>query len=145
MAFFIWIRPGGSAVQSSFPPLFTSPMASSISLFLSSPFATSSHLSSSQEPATASSQRRFLIKCSSEPPLVPSIKFNKRDFLWGITLGSLILKEPLKSVAREVEVGSYLPPSPSDPAFVVFKATPKDTPALRAGNSSLFNPAIFSW
>ncbi|XP_078182602.1 thylakoid lumenal protein (Mog1/PsbP/DUF1795-like photosystem II reaction center PsbP family protein) [Carex rostrata] len=110
-------------------------MASSISLFLSSPCATSSHLSSSQEPATtASSPRRFLIKCSSEPPPVPSIKFNKRDFLWGITLGSLILKEPFKSMAREVEVGSYLPPSPSDAAFVVFKATPKDTPALRAGN-----------
>ncbi|OMO90100.1 Mog1/PsbP, alpha/beta/alpha sandwich [Corchorus olitorius] len=36
--------------------------------------------------------------------------------------------------AREVEVGSYLPPSPSDPSFVVFKASPKDTPALRAGN-----------
>lgn len=41
---------------------------------------------------------------------------------------------PSKSDAREVEVGSYLPPSPSDPGFVVFKATSKDTPALRAGN-----------
>lgn len=39
-------------------------------------------------------------------------------------------------MAREVEVGSYLPPSPSNPAFVVFEATAKDTPALRAGNSS---------
>ncbi|KAE8692394.1 PsbP domain-containing protein 6 [Hibiscus syriacus] len=36
--------------------------------------------------------------------------------------------------AREVEVGSYLPPSAADPSFVVFKASPKDTPALRAGN-----------
>ncbi|XP_030463586.1 psbP domain-containing protein 6, chloroplastic [Syzygium oleosum] len=36
--------------------------------------------------------------------------------------------------AKEVEVGSYLPPSPSDPSFVLFKASPRDTPALRAGN-----------
>ncbi|WOH06336.1 hypothetical protein DCAR_0625761 [Daucus carota subsp. sativus] len=36
--------------------------------------------------------------------------------------------------AREVEVGSFLPPAPSDPSFVLFKATTKDTPALRAGN-----------
>ena len=35
--------------------------------------------------------------------------------------------------AREVEVGSFLPPAPSDPSFVLFKATTKDTPALRAG------------
>lgn len=38
------------------------------------------------------------------------------------------------AVAREVEVGSYLPTSPIDPSFVVFQATSKDTPALRAGN-----------
>ncbi|KAJ6700175.1 hypothetical protein OIU79_013253 [Salix purpurea] len=38
------------------------------------------------------------------------------------------------SEAREIEVGSYLPPSPTDPSFVLFKASPKDTPALRAGN-----------
>ncbi|XP_010036387.2 psbP domain-containing protein 6, chloroplastic [Eucalyptus grandis] len=38
------------------------------------------------------------------------------------------------AAAKEVEVGSYLPPSPSDPSFVFFKASPKDTPALRAGN-----------
>lgn len=41
---------------------------------------------------------------------------------------------PFPSEAREVEVGSYLPPSGKDPSFVLFKATPKDTPALRAGN-----------
>ncbi|RZC79181.1 hypothetical protein C5167_003899 [Papaver somniferum] len=34
--------------------------------------------------------------------------------------------------AREIEVGSFLPPFPSDPSFVVFKASSKDTPALRA-------------
>lgn len=46
----------------------------------------------------------------------------------------LLWKQPPVSEAREVEVGSYLQPSPSDPSFVLFKATPKDTPALRAGN-----------
>ncbi|KAI4319644.1 hypothetical protein MLD38_033221 [Melastoma candidum] len=44
------------------------------------------------------------------------------------------LLAPLPSAAKEVEVGSYLPTLPSDPSFVVFKATTKDTPALRAGN-----------
>lgn len=39
--------------------------------------------------------------------------------------------------AREVEVGSFLPPSPTDPSFVLFKATTKDTPALRAGTNTI--------
>lgn len=47
----------------------------------------------------------------------------------------LQLKEAPTSEAREVEVGSYLPPSPSDPSFVLFKAKPSDTPALRAGDA----------
>lgn len=38
------------------------------------------------------------------------------------------------AMAREVEVGSYLPAATDDPRFVQFKATSKDTPALRAGN-----------
>ncbi|CAM6091194.1 unnamed protein product [Calypogeia fissa] len=44
------------------------------------------------------------------------------------------LKTPEDAVAREVQVGSYLPVSEADPSFVQFKATSKDTPALRAGN-----------
>lgn len=53
----------------------------------------------------------------------------------GLVLSPLILsKAPPSSEAREIEVGSYLPPSPTDPSFVLFKASPKDTPALRAGN-----------
>ncbi|KAF2308251.1 hypothetical protein GH714_038638 [Hevea brasiliensis] len=59
----------------------------------------------------------------------------RRQILQGFALSPLILiKETAISEAREVEVGSYLPPSSSDPSFVLFKATPKDTPALRAGN-----------
>lgn len=42
--------------------------------------------------------------------------------------------KPEGAMAREVEVGSYLPASPDDPRFVQFRATAKDTPALRAGN-----------
>ncbi|KAF5750312.1 psbP domain-containing protein 6 chloroplastic [Tripterygium wilfordii] len=63
---------------------------------------------------------------------------SRRDMLkrLGLAILPLILvKEPPHSdAAREVEVGTYLPPLPSDPSFVVFKASPKDTPALRAGN-----------
>ncbi|KAH7557097.1 hypothetical protein ACOSP7_026507 [Xanthoceras sorbifolium] len=60
----------------------------------------------------------------------------RRQFLKGLTIFPLttLFEQPLSSQAREVEVGSYLPPSPSDPSFVLFKASPKDTPALRAGN-----------
>lgn len=59
--------------------------------------------------------------------------FLRREFLKGIALAPILWKQPPFSEAREVEVGSYLPPLPSDPSFVLFKATPKDTPALRAG------------
>ncbi|KAM0948721.1 putative photosystem II [Dioscorea sansibarensis] len=58
----------------------------------------------------------------------------RRDFIGGIALLAALWREPQASEAREVEVGSYLPPFSSDPSFVVFKASPKDTPALRAGN-----------
>ncbi|KAM6578810.1 hypothetical protein CsatB_030647 [Cannabis sativa] len=60
----------------------------------------------------------------------------RRDFLKGLALLPVFLdlKTPSSSAAREVEVGSYLPTSPSDPNFVLFKASSKDTPALRAGN-----------
>ncbi|KAI5663989.1 hypothetical protein M9H77_23312 [Catharanthus roseus] len=58
---------------------------------------------------------------------------SRRDLFKGLALVPLVLTPP-PSIAREVEVGSYLPPSPSNPSFVVFQATPKDTPALRAGN-----------
>jgi hypothetical protein len=33
----------------------------------------------------------------------------------------------------QVEVGAFLPASKENPDFVQFKASPKDTPALRAG------------
>lgn len=57
----------------------------------------------------------------------------------GLTLLPLSLPlfesvHPLSSESKEIEVGSYLPPSQSDPSFVFFKASPRDTPALRAGN-----------
>uniref|UniRef100_A0A0F7GYJ3 Photosystem II reaction center PsbP family protein n=1 Tax=Monsonia marlothii TaxID=163685 RepID=A0A0F7GYJ3_9ROSI len=55
----------------------------------------------------------------------------RREFLKGLALCPLILPN---SQAREIDVGSVLPPAPSDPSFVIFKASSKDTPALRAGN-----------
>ncbi|CAI9099484.1 OLC1v1036311C1 [Oldenlandia corymbosa var. corymbosa] len=64
----------------------------------------------------------------------PQFNISQRDFVNGLSLMPLLpyLAAP-PSEARQVEVGSYLPPSPTDPSFVVFQATPKDTPALRAG------------
>ncbi|KAJ4706708.1 PsbP family [Melia azedarach] len=60
---------------------------------------------------------------------------SRREILKGLAILPLtVIKQPPPSEAREVEVGSYLPQSPSDPSFVLFKASPKDTPALRAGN-----------
>uniref|UniRef100_A0A803LT42 PsbP C-terminal domain-containing protein n=1 Tax=Chenopodium quinoa TaxID=63459 RepID=A0A803LT42_CHEQI len=59
----------------------------------------------------------------------------RRDLLLkGVSFSLLhfVLKSPPPSQARDVDVGSFLPPSPSDPSFVLFKATSKDTPALRA-------------
>lgn len=75
-------------------------------------------------------------------PLLPSQK--RRELLLKAGLGLLplalvetILKVP-SAEAKDAVVGSYLPPSPSDSSFVVFKATPKDTPALRAGTLFTF-------
>ncbi|XP_051148657.1 psbP domain-containing protein 6, chloroplastic isoform X2 [Andrographis paniculata] len=68
---------------------------------------------------------------------VDSWSLSRREFVNG-SVAALnlvpVLVYPQTSVAREVEVGSYLPPSPTDPSFVLFTATSKDTPALRAGN-----------
>lgn len=77
------------------------------------------------------------IRASLDSEYVASRHTLRREFLKGVALMPLplvVMREPPPSHAREVEVGSFLPPSPSDPSFVLFKATPKDTPALRAGN-----------
>lgn len=58
----------------------------------------------------------------------------RRDLLLGISVLPFVL-EVSPSESKEVEVGSFLPPSSSDPSFVFFKASSKDTPALRAGQS----------
>ncbi|XP_015699232.1 psbP domain-containing protein 6, chloroplastic isoform X2 [Oryza brachyantha] len=61
---------------------------------------------------------------------------HRRELLLGAgaALGAAFLKAPLPAEAREVEVGAVLPPAASNPGFVFFRATSKDTPALRAGN-----------
>ncbi|KAL2464563.1 PsbP domain-containing protein 6 [Forsythia ovata] len=78
---------------------------------------------------------------STKPTLKPhqsskeSTTISRRKFLNGsLALLPLVISPPPPSQAKEIEVGTYLPPSPIDPSFVLFKATPKDTPALRAGN-----------
>lgn len=69
---------------------------------------------------------------------------HRREILKGLTLLPLSLPlfesvHPLPSQSKEIEVGSYLPPSQSDPSFVFFKASPRDTPALRAGIVTYFS------
>ncbi|XP_027066297.1 psbP domain-containing protein 6, chloroplastic-like [Coffea arabica] len=70
--------------------------------------------------------------CMQSHQEFPQLNLSRRNLFNGLAIVPLLLTSPAK--AREVEVGSYLPPSPTDPSFVVFEATPKDTPALRAGN-----------
>ncbi|OAY74835.1 PsbP domain-containing protein 6, chloroplastic [Ananas comosus] len=91
------------------------------------------------EPFPISSNPRRPFSEPSPPPpppplLGPIATARRRDFVWGLAVSALVAMEPSVSEAREVEVGAYLPPSPSDPGFVVFRASPRDTPALRAGN-----------
>ena len=62
----------------------------------------------------------------------------RRELLLKMGVTVPVLVSPLPCQGREVEVGSVLPPFPSDPSnFVLFKASPKDTPALRAGTLCL--------
>ncbi|KAL5707744.1 PsbP domain-containing protein 6 [Ranunculus cassubicifolius] len=72
---------------------------------------------------------------SSSPIKLLTQTHYRREFLvGGAAMISVVSQEPPISEAREIEVGSYLPVSSTDSSFVVFKATQKDTPALRAGN-----------
>lgn len=48
-------------------------------------------------------------------------------------LGSVLAPDADAMNAKPVEVGSYLPRYAADGSFCVFKASTKDTPALRAG------------
>ncbi|XP_021803139.1 psbP domain-containing protein 6, chloroplastic isoform X1 [Prunus avium] len=114
------------------------------------PPITSSLISSSSNSHSTSSSRSKLPPLLSPSPL-PRHNYQqqaqskkRRELLLKGGLGLLplalvesILKEPLtlpSAEAKEAVVGSFLPPSPSDPSFVLFKASAKDTPALRAGN-----------
>jgi len=91
---------------------------------------------SSSSSSSSSKVSTFHAFRASTSEYVSSQHTPRREFLKGLALMPLlplVLREPPPSHAREVEVGSFLPPSPSDPSFVLFTASPKDTPALRAG------------
>ncbi|KAL3639658.1 PsbP domain-containing protein 6, chloroplastic [Castilleja foliolosa] len=88
---------------------------------------------------TSSSSLSAVLSTSKIPSLKLSPKPHQNPFLSRRKFGSLaliplVISPVFPSTAKEIEVGSYLPPSPTDPSFVLFTATPKDTPALRAGN-----------
>ena len=74
---------------------------------------------------------------AATPPAPLAVVSQRRELVVGTALGALFLRTPLPAGAREVEAGKYLPPAPSSPGFVFFKATTKDTPALRAGDHSV--------
>lgn len=76
---------------------------------------------------------------SDQPTSLPTLNTNRRELLISVASISTLLTfhKPSPSLAREVEVGAYLPLCPSDPSFVVFKASSTDTPALRAGTCKL--------
>ncbi|CAK9188547.1 unnamed protein product [Ilex paraguariensis] len=100
--------------------------------------ATVTPISSIFSTSSASKSSSTLSHCPSKLTLKThqthkQSTLTRREFLKGLAFMPLILSPP-PSEAREVEVGAYLPPSPSDPSFVLFKASSKDTPALRAGN-----------
>uniref|UniRef100_A0A0F7GYV5 Photosystem II reaction center PsbP family protein n=1 Tax=Apostasia odorata TaxID=280455 RepID=A0A0F7GYV5_9ASPA len=106
--------------------------ASRLSPLLSSVAATSSRQMPPPESSSGAVAASFP---TAQSPL--QLRFpvaRRREFLGGIAVASVLLVESPASKAREVEVGSYLPPSPLDPSFVVFRARSTDTPALRAGN-----------
>jgi hypothetical protein len=69
---------------------------------------------------------------------------HRRELVLGTALGALFLHAPLPAAAREVVVGSFLPPAPSNPGFVFFRATPKDTPALRAGDTPRLDSCVLT-
>ncbi|MQM11392.1 hypothetical protein Taro_044299 [Colocasia esculenta] len=107
-------------------------------------FSTSARSLPPPSPASPSPPRSSLsFKPSSKEPQQLAVSSEQQEAHWGCrrrdllaaaALTPFLLPEPPRSGAREVEVGSYLPPDPSNPSFVVFKASPQDTPALRAGN-----------
>ncbi|PKA67087.1 PsbP domain-containing protein 6, chloroplastic [Apostasia shenzhenica] len=110
--------------------------ASRLSPLLSSVAATSSRQMPPPESSSGAVAASFP---TAQSPL--QLRFpvaRRREFLGGIAVASVLLVESPASKAREVEVGSYLPPSPLDPSFVVFRARSTDTPALRAGKSFSF-------
>ncbi|KAL6853522.1 hypothetical protein ACP4OV_019551 [Aristida adscensionis] len=70
----------------------------------------------------------------ARPAPLAAVAAHRRGLVLGGALSAMLSGAPPPAGAREVEVGSFLPPAPSNPDFVFFKATSKDTPALRAGN-----------
>ncbi|KAE8099528.1 hypothetical protein FH972_017504 [Carpinus fangiana] len=87
-------------------------------------------------PRCSTSNSSLKSTASPFPHKHNQLSLRREIILKGLSLLPLLeLKQPRpSSAAKEIEVGSFLPPSPSDPSFVFFKASPKDTPALRAGN-----------
>uniref|UniRef100_A0A0F7CYL9 Photosystem II reaction center PsbP family protein n=1 Tax=Cypripedium formosanum TaxID=53042 RepID=A0A0F7CYL9_9ASPA len=111
-------------------------MATASAARISPFFSFAAATSFSHSPETETSTGVVFVSAPSIPSrrLLRSPAARRRDFLGRIALSSVLWIDSSELKAREVEVGSYLPPFPSDPSFVLFRASSTDTPALRAGN-----------
>lgn len=147
-------RKPNPTVEKCQPPisLSLSKMATASVTPLSSVFSTSKPSSSIPKPHPSSTvtfktdEQEYSRNQQSVPSNWNAVGNSRREFVRGMGLVPLLVAvpPPPHSEAREVEVGAFLPPLPSDPSFVVFKASPKDTPALRAGNTCVLNSTFFS-
>ncbi len=65
---------------------------------------------------------------------VGAVHFGRREALAGFLVAGMLVGSPGRAGAyTQVEVGTYLPPVEDNTQYVQFKASTKDTPALRAG------------
>ncbi|CAK9209467.1 unnamed protein product [Sphagnum troendelagicum] len=66
---------------------------------------------------------------------VGGVHFGRREAFAGFVVAGMLVGSPGRAGAyTQVEVGTYLPPAEDNTQYVQFKASTKDTPALRAGN-----------
>jgi hypothetical protein len=62
------------------------------------------------------------------------VHFGRREAFAGFVVAGMLVGSPGRAGAyTQVEVGTYLPPAEDNTQYVQFKASTKDTPALRAG------------
>jgi hypothetical protein len=94
-----------------------------------------SHSSSSSHAhisCSASTNQPTSQQCGAQSVSLAGVR--RRELLLGGVAAGLVLSAGSSAEAyTQVEVGAFLPPAVGESGFVQFVASPKDTPALRAG------------